>query len=245
MPEGARHILIFIAPLGTCTTYDVLVSHNGLDKPVVERLCRALLEAGVRPWFDKWDLAPGDLWMRVLEQVPAVLVCIGAHGWSAWHESEWRAAVERATSRGAGMVVPVVLPGASQDVELPVFLRDRQKADLRDEAAWEAEIARLAATLTGQAPRGPWIDEGRERPYRGLQSFTEADAGWMFGRERDEAKLLEALRNWERFIALVGASGSGKSSLVRAGVVPAVRTGAIYNNRRLHSSGVTYTYRRP
>lgn len=200
--------------------YDVFVGHNGRDKPVVERLCRALLEAGVRPWFDKWDLAPGDLWMqeieRVLVEVPAVLVCVGAHGWSAWHEAEWRAAVERANSKGSGMVVPVVLPGAPRDVELPVFLRDRQKVDLSDEAVWETAVGRLAATLTGRGPRGPWIDEGRERPYRGLQPFTEADAGWMFGREREEEKLLEALRKGERFIAVVGASGSGKSSLVHA-----------------------------
>jgi WD40 repeat protein len=216
-------------------TYDVFVSHNGLDKPVVERLCWALLEAGLRPWFDKWDLAPGDVWMteveRVLAKVPAVIVCVGEHGLSAWHDAERQAALDRSTAAGGGTVVPVLLPGAPARVELPIFLRGRQAMDLRAEPAWDDGVARLAATLAGQALR-PWVDEGRERPYRGLRPFTEADAGWMFGREREEQKLLDALRDGQRFVTVVGASGSGKSSLVRAGVIPAVRTGAFDGQQR-------------
>lgn len=40
------------------TTPDVCVSHNGREKPVIERLCWALLDTGLRPWFGKWDLSP-------------------------------------------------------------------------------------------------------------------------------------------------------------------------------------------
>ncbi len=222
------------------TTYDLFMSHNGLDKPLVERLCWALLDAGLRPWFDKWDLAPGDVWIReierVLETVPAVLVCVGAHGLSAWHDAERQAAIHRVTSKGSGVVVPVLLPGAPEQVDLPVFLRGLQSVDLRAEQAWEAGIVRLAGTLLGKKPSPPaFIDEGRARPYRGLQPFTEADAGWMFGREREESKLLDALREGQRFITVVGASGSGKSSLVRAGVVPAVRTGGVDGRQRWHA----------
>ena len=213
------------------TTFDLFVSHNGLDKAIVERLCMALLDAGVRPWFDKWDLAPGDVWLReierVLEAVPAVIVCVGAHGFSAWHEAERIAALDAATTRRPGLVVPVLLPGAPESVELPVFLRSRKCVDLRSEPAWEPGIGQLTEALTGKtASHGPWIDEVRERPYRGLQPFTEADAGWMFGREQEEAALLAALRAGQRFITVVGASGSGKSSLVRrrSTGLPGVRT---------------------
>ena len=48
-----------------------------------------------------------------------------------------------------------------------------------------------------------------------------------FGREDLTAKLLEKLRENRRFVAVVGASGSGKSSLVRAGLIPAIRSGAL------------------
>jgi energy-coupling factor transporter ATP-binding protein EcfA2 len=63
-------------------------------------------------------------------------------------------------------------------------------------------------------------------PYKGLQFFDEADVSLFFGRERLTAELVDHLRQ-HRFLAAVGASGSGKSSVVRAGVVPAVRGGAI------------------
>jgi hypothetical protein len=65
------------------------------------------------------------------------------------------------------------------------------------------------------------------RPYRGLSPFTEADAAWMFGRDSDVAKLLKQMSSGCRLTAVVGASGSGKSSLVLAGLVPAVRTGQL------------------
>lgn len=61
-------------------------------------------------------------------------------------------------------------------------------------------------------------------PYKGLQSFDEADADQFFGRELLTAQVINRLHNG-RFLAVIGASGSGKSSLVRAGVVPALRTG--------------------
>jgi len=61
-----------------------------------------------------------------------------------------------------------------------------------------------------------------EPPYKGLTYFTEEDAGIFFGRERLTARLVARLQE-TRFLALVGASGSGKSSLLRAGVAPALR----------------------
>ncbi|MCK2220447.1 protein kinase [Actinomadura sp. ATCC 31491] len=63
-------------------------------------------------------------------------------------------------------------------------------------------------------------------PYKGLLAFTEADACDFFGREALIARLLTRLRE-HRFLAVVGPSGSGKSSVVRAGLIPALRAGAL------------------
>ena len=63
-------------------------------------------------------------------------------------------------------------------------------------------------------------------PYRGLQPFTEDDAALFFGRSADVARLLARLSG-KRFLAVVGPSGSGKSSLLRAGLVPALRRGSL------------------
>ena len=63
-------------------------------------------------------------------------------------------------------------------------------------------------------------------PFKGLQYFDEADADLFFGRELLTAKLVGHLRD-NRFLAIVvGASGSGKSSVVRAGIMPALERGA-------------------
>ncbi|HEX9255223.1 MAG TPA: ATP-binding protein, partial [Candidatus Angelobacter sp.] len=56
--------------------------------------------------------------------------------------------------------------------------------------------------------------------------FDEEHAEFFFGRERDVQRLVEKLKA-TRFLAVLGASGSGKSSLVRAGLVPALRAGAL------------------
>jgi WD40 repeat protein/class 3 adenylate cyclase len=61
-----------------------------------------------------------------------------------------------------------------------------------------------------------------EPPYKGLVSFEEGDAGWFFGREAATQALLQALQE-QRFLAVIGASGSGKSSIVRAGLIPAFK----------------------
>ncbi|MBX3080515.1 MAG: protein kinase [Anaerolineae bacterium] len=67
-------------------------------------------------------------------------------------------------------------------------------------------------------------------PYKGLRPFEEADALDFFGRDALTSMLLDRLTDdsWAaRFLAVVGPSGSGKSSVVKAGLVPALREGAL------------------
>jgi DNA-binding SARP family transcriptional activator/WD40 repeat protein len=68
-------------------------------------------------------------------------------------------------------------------------------------------------------------------PYVGLHAFDEGDEHLFFGRERLVAELVDALGQ-RPMVTVVGPSGSGKSSVVRAGVLPAVRRGAIAGSDR-------------
>jgi WD40 repeat protein/DNA-binding SARP family transcriptional activator/class 3 adenylate cyclase len=95
------------------------------------------------------------------------------------------------------------------------------------EAAAFADAAR--AMLEPDAPVGPRRGDERN-PYKGLRAFTEADARDFFGRGELVHRLVARLDTagpTARFLAVVGPSGAGKSSVVRAGVVPAIRRGAL------------------
>lgn len=68
-------------------------------------------------------------------------------------------------------------------------------------------------------------------PYRGLAAFQPEDANLFFGRESLIETLVERLAK-ESVLVVGGASGSGKSSLVRAGLIPSVKSGALHDSRR-------------
>ena len=65
-------------------------------------------------------------------------------------------------------------------------------------------------------------------PYKGLQAFTKQDANFFYGREDLIHDLLSRLKTTS-FLAVIGASGSGKSSLVQAGVLPHLETKGLLN----------------
>jgi len=70
------------------------------------------------------------------------------------------------------------------------------------------------------------------RPYMGLSPFTEEDAEFFFGRRRLVEGLEEALRARPRFLLVMGPSGSGKSSVVQAGLIPNLRKGSVQGSDR-------------
>jgi formylglycine-generating enzyme required for sulfatase activity len=77
-----------------------------------------------------------------------------------------------------------------------------------------------------------------ESPYKGLEFFDVGDAAIFFGREQLTAELVARLRH-HRLLAVVGASGSGKSSVVRAGLVPALQHGQPLADGSLPPEGST------
>lgn len=99
---------------------------------------------------------------------------------------------------------------------------------LRAEAEDVAEDLAFRRALGPAAPRLVPVVPGAmvPNPYKGLRPFEEGDAPDFFGREALIVQLVERLSE-TRFLAVVGPSGSGKSSVVRAGLIPALRRGAL------------------
>jgi hypothetical protein len=207
---------------------DVFLSYSRADQAVVEGVAKRLHGLGLQVFLDRWYLAPGCSWPQALERALAdcrsVAVALGPSGMGAWQQREQYHALDRQAHTPGFRVIPVVLPG-TEDLALG-FLGLNTWVDLRTNLDRGVEL--LAKAVRGEPAGGP--DDGPDPraaicPYRGLQPFREEDAAFFCGREAFTATLVERIAS-HSLIAVVGASGSGKSSVVRAGLVPALRRGA-------------------
>jgi basic membrane lipoprotein Med (substrate-binding protein (PBP1-ABC) superfamily) len=72
-----------------------------------------------------------------------------------------------------------------------------------------------------------WVEVTTRNPFKGLRPFRERDAGDFFGRDLLAGQMAERLAGGHRLISLVGPSGSGKSSVVAAGLIPRLRAGSV------------------
>lgn len=222
-------------------SFDVFLSHNSQDKPAVEALARRLEdEAGLRPWLDKWNQIPGDPWQESLEAAldasRACAVFIGPSGIGPWENEEMRSALDIRVSKAGFRVVPVLLPGASppERGKLPRFLSLLTWVDFRagldNKGAFRRLVAGIRGTVPGRDDTSISKPPFTECPYRGFQVFEQDHEEFFIGREAMTQHLVEALRS-TRFLAVIGPSGSGKSSLIRAGLLPKLKAGILPSSK--------------
>lgn len=89
-----------------------------------------------------------------------------------------------------------------------------------DEEEWRRRWHEVAAEVVRSRPAP--ADSSGAAPYVGLSAFQPEDAKLFFGRDTVVEAMLARLER-QRFVALFGASGEGKSSVLRAGLLPAIR----------------------
>jgi len=215
--------------------FDVFLSYNSRDRAVVERIAQRLKRAGIEPWFDRWSLTPGGKWQGELaaglSRARACAIFVGTHDPGGWERQEVDVALGRAATEPEFRVFSVLLPGVEDPFDpnrLPVLLRARTWVDFRRGRDDARALQDLINAVKG-VPFGPDVPVARSgdvAPYRGLRVFGEEDAPFFFGRDREIQRLREKLKR-NTFLAVLGPSGSGKSSLVRAGLVPELRAGAL------------------
>ena len=215
----------------------LFLSHAGADTEAARELAARIeaspeaRERGLRVWFDKKDLEPGKEWQAQLEKAlerdsTAFAVYVGSRGVINWVESEVRVALSRARSDPNYLFMPILSRQCSGSAALPAFARQYQGvSDVENDPAQFAQLIRAA---TGQDRRVAvrLVDE----PFLGLRAFEEKDTHLFFGRDEDVHELVNRLKQ-SRLLMVVGDSGSGKSSLVKAGLIPKFRGGALAERR--------------
>ncbi len=202
----------------------IFISHSSTDNEAATELIERLEEQGHHSVFLDFDpeqgIPPGTNWEQVLyaklRACRAVIVLCSPHSMA----SKWCfAEITHARSLGKVLFPVIVAP-----CELKSVFSDTQILDLTD----ENNYPRLWRGLKEAGLEDVFEWDGKRDPYPGLNAFQAEDAALFFGRSEDIHKGIDLLRNIrrsgaERLLLYLGASGSGKSSLVRAGLVPRLK----------------------
>jgi WD40 repeat protein len=208
----------------------IFISHSSADQQDAAQMKAWLETQGHSSLFLDFDPATGiqaganweQTLYRKLRQCQAVIALLSP-GWLA---SRWCfAELVQARERGKAIFLVKVKP-----VDAAGVFADVQHVDLTARADESYERLRRGLLECGLDPLDAFNRDPKRPPYPGLLAFEEADAAIFFGRDESLAKSIEALDalrrqigDVPRFVLLLGASGSGKSSLARAGVIPRLK----------------------
>jgi len=209
----------------------IFISHSSRDAAAAEEVLARLREHGHRSVFLDFDpengIPAGRDWeqelYRRLRACQAMIVLCSEHTMA----SHWCfAEITHAKSLGK-QVFPVKIAPC----EINPILTSRQILDLTQDEEETYDRLWRGLRAAGLDPANAFDWDGSRPPYPGLLAFQEEDAAVFFGREREIHEGLEQLRRLQRFgrarlLMVLGASGSGKSSLVRAGLLPRLRRSA-------------------
>jgi tetratricopeptide (TPR) repeat protein len=212
--------------------HDVFISYSRSDGVQAGLIDAWLSQQGLRPFFDRRELGAGQLWLPDLERAidhdaAAMIVLCGPQGLGNTQQYEAQLGLARKAREPDFPVIPVLLPGTPDwrwprgFLSLQTWVSFAAAHDVREDPA---ALQRLLAAIRQEKAEADAV-RGLVCPYKGLDAFQEEDAGLFFGRA-EETEALHATIQAHRVAAILGRSGSGKSSLARAGLLPRLRRGA-------------------
>jgi hypothetical protein len=199
--------------------FDVFLCHKGEDKvTVIEIALKLQAEYQVKPWLDEWELQPGLPWQpeleRQIQNIQSAAVFIGQSGIGPWQEEEIHGFL-REFNRRKCPVIPVLLPNAPQQPELPLFLAGRTWVDFRSQSRnYTDPWIRLVWGITGKKPGTTPIIQSTPPTAPGKDDLSSekddlsSEKGINYTRLRD----LLAAKNWkeadkETYLVMIQAVG--------------------------------------
>jgi len=207
--------------------YHLFISYADADRPWVEGyLLVALKQAGIN-YHSEAAFTLGTVRIQEFERAiqhsqRTLLVISPAYLTDGVNQFIELLAQHYGLETGTWKVIPLLL----QSVPLPPRLGILVKLSATNPEEWEEAIERLCGDLKRPGP-GPLAKP--PCPYPGMMPFNEEMSERFFGRDREVQECLECLR-LHPFLAAIGPSGGGKSSLVFAGVIPKLRHTGLFGS---------------
>jgi WD40 repeat protein len=211
----------------------LFISHSSHDNVAALKVRDWLKEHGWGQVFLDLDpehgLAAGQRWQEELkkagERCSGVLVLISP-SWlaSRWCQTEFLLADHLGKKIFPLFVEPTPLDALPLELRAKFQIADISSPDKEAEGLERLSIGLKRAGLDPQSFEWPPPGEPNRAIYRGLHSLDEEDAAIFFGRDTAITKALDALRRMrdgaaERMLVILGASGAGKSSFLKAGLL--------------------------
>ena len=206
----------------------IFISHSSRDNDAADRMKAWLASQGFENAFLDKDkttgIPPGADWEKTLyrevEQSQAVIILQTPD----WLASKWCFA-EFAQARALGKAIFPVIETPTGGTRIAP---DIQALNLTGDREGGLELLSRELVRIALDAQGGFIWDASRPPFPGLLAFQEEDAAIYFGRDDDIRRLIERLearraQGGAKLIALLGSSGSGKSSLLRAGVIPRLK----------------------
>lgn len=223
----------------------VFLAYSRTDSELVARLRTDLQVLGVNIWIDREGLQPGTLdWEEAVREAiraaQAVLLIASPNARSSRYVKDEL----RIAEMYQRLVYPIWVAGVYWIDAIPLGWGGMQYIDAREASYQRAlsEIVAVLGTSPGRAPlmspKTPEVGFVPRNPYKGLRAFTGTDASDFFGRDKLIDELIQALKaslvldeQSARLLAVIGSSGSGKSSVVKAGLLPHLQAGKLPGSR--------------
>ncbi len=134
--------------------FDVFLCYTSADQPAIKQIADRLKEEGILAWLDEWQVQPGLAWQRLLEEqighIKSAAVFVGQEGRGPWQQQGLEIILREFLNRNCP-VIPVMLPNAPQQPELPIFLKGTSWVDFRRPNS--NPMTRLVWGITGDRNR--------------------------------------------------------------------------------------------
>lgn len=209
----------------------IFISHASADNAKVQQVTDYIKESGFDFVFLDYDekdgIKVGEDWEKrlyyELKRSHAIVVLLSP----SWIDSTW-CRIEYAQAKALGKeIIPIIIDNGDKN-EVTLWLDNHiQRSDMTNDNKVLPRVVERIKEIALETQKGFKWDRNRT-PYPGLIAFEEQDAAIFFGKEEETRDVIEKLQsmryhNAPKLLNMVAASGMGKSSLLKAGVLPKLK----------------------